>query len=183
MIWYISAVAWPGFWGGRLQNGSPYPIGPLSVLSVLSCLWRWCIDAKRLDGSRWNLACRQASALATLCQMGTQVPLSQRGIAPPIFGPCLLFTNGWMDQDATWYGGRPQPKRYCVRWGPSSPPQKWGRATQFSADVYFGQTAAWIKIKLGIIRMEVGLGPGHIVLDGDPAPKGDCPRGPLRRGS
>jgi len=24
----------------------------------LSCLWRWCTVAKRLDGSRWNLACR-----------------------------------------------------------------------------------------------------------------------------
>jgi len=33
--------------------------------------------------------------------------------------------------------------------------------------VYYGQTAKSIKIKLGI---EVGLGPGHIVLDGDPAP-------------
>ena len=21
----------------------------------------------------------------------------------PIFGPCLLWPNGWMDQDATWY--------------------------------------------------------------------------------
>jgi len=29
--------------------------------------------------------------------------------------------------------------------------------------VYCGQTVGWIKIKLGI---EVGLGPGHIVLDG-----------------
>jgi len=27
-------------------------------LSVLSCLWRWCIVAKRFDGSRWNLARR-----------------------------------------------------------------------------------------------------------------------------
>ena len=37
--------------------------------------------------------------------------------------------------------------------------------------VYCGQTVGWIKIKLG---MEVGLGPGHIELDGDPAhpPKG-----------
>jgi len=26
------------------------------VMSVLSCLLRWCIVAKRLDGSRWNLA-------------------------------------------------------------------------------------------------------------------------------
>ena len=30
-----------------------------------------------------------------------------------------------------------------------------------------GQTVRWIKMKLG---MELGLGPGHIVLDGDPAP-------------
>jgi len=21
----------------------------------------------------------------------------------PIFGPCLLWPNGWMDQDVTWY--------------------------------------------------------------------------------
>jgi len=33
--------------------------------------------------------------------------------------------------------------------------------------VYCGQTVGWIKKKLG---MEVGLGSGHIVLDGDPAP-------------
>ena len=32
--------------------------------------------------------------------------------------------------------------------------------------VYCGQTVGWIKMRLGI---EVGLGPGHIVLDGDPA--------------
>jgi len=31
----------------------------------------------------------------------------------------------------------------------------------------FGQTAGWIKMALGT---EVGLNPGHIVLDGDPAP-------------
>ena len=34
--------------------------------------------------------------------------------------------------------------------------------------VYCGQTVEWINIKLG---MQVGLGPGHIVLDGDPAPQ------------
>ena len=33
--------------------------------------------------------------------------------------------------------------------------------------VHFGQTVGRIKMKLG---MQVGLGPGHIVLDGDPAP-------------
>jgi len=33
--------------------------------------------------------------------------------------------------------------------------------------VYCGQTVGWIKMKLG---MQVGLGPDHIVLNGDPAP-------------
>ena len=34
----------------------------------------------------------------------------KRGGAPQIFGPCLLWPNGWMDQDGTWHGGRPQPR-------------------------------------------------------------------------
>jgi len=29
-----------------------------------------------------------------------------------------------LDQDATWYGGRPRHRRHCVRWGPSSPDGK-----------------------------------------------------------
>jgi len=33
--------------------------------------------------------------------------------------------------------------------------------------VYCGQMVGWIKMKLG---MQVGLGLGHIVLDGDAAP-------------
>ena len=46
----------------------------------------------------------------------------KKGRSPhPIFGPCLLWTNGWMDQDGTWYGGKPRPRRRCVRWGRSSP--------------------------------------------------------------
>ena len=53
--------------------------------------------------------------------------------------------------------------------GPSLPPPQKIRGTapapQFSAHVLCGQTAGWIKIPLGI---EVGLGPDHIMLDGDP---------------
>ena len=50
---------------------------------------------------------------------------------------------------------------------------------QFSAHAYCGQTAGWIKVALG---MEVGLDPGHIVLDGDKAPlpqKGTEPPPPI----
>jgi len=30
-------------------------------------------------------------------------PPSPKGTQPPIFGPCLLWSNDRMDQDATWY--------------------------------------------------------------------------------
>jgi len=75
---------------------------------------------------------------------------SPKRAQPPIFGPYLLWPNGWMDQDATWQGGRPQPKRHCVRWGPSSPfPNRGlGRSPLFLAYVYCGQMAGWIKMAL-----------------------------------
>jgi len=45
------------------------------------------------------------------------VPSPKGGRTPQIFGPCLLWPNGWMDEADTWHGGRPQPRRVCVRWG------------------------------------------------------------------
>jgi len=81
-----------------------------------------------------------------------------------------------MDQDGTWHGGRPRPRRLCVRWGPSTPSPKRGRSPLFSAHVYCGQTAACIKMP---VSMEVGLGPDDIVLHGDPAPSPKWRRSPL----
>jgi len=58
----------------------------------------------------------------------------------PIFGPCLLWPNGWMDEDATWYGGRLWPRRHCViRWGSSFPLKGAHHPHHFSAHVYCGQ--------------------------------------------
>jgi len=72
-----------------------------------------------------------------------------------------------MHQDATWYGGRPQPMELCVRRGPSPLIPKRGRSPlHHFRHVCCGQTAAWIKTPLG---MEVGLCSGDIVLDGDSA--------------
>ena len=87
---------------------------------------------------------------------------------PLNFRPMFIVPNSWMDQDGTWHGDRPQPRRLCVRWGPSSPSQKGGGAPS----PIFGPCLLWPngcidKMALGV---EVGLGPGHIVLDGDPAP-------------
>ena len=55
---------------------------------------------------------------------GDPAPLPKKGALPLFFGLCLLWLNGWMDQDATWYGGRPQPRPHCGRWVSSSPPQE-----------------------------------------------------------
>jgi len=74
---------------------------------------------------------------------GDPAPPFQRGTSPsPRFGPCLLWPNGWLDQDATWYGGRHWPGPHCVKWGPSPPPKKKGHSPQFSAHVYCGLTVA-----------------------------------------
>ena len=106
--------------------------------------------------------------------MGTQPHSPRRGRTSPIYGPFLLWPNGLMHQDATSYGARPQPRGLCVRWGHSPLPKKGAQPPKFSAHVYCGQTAGWIKMALD---MEVGLSPGDFVLDGDPAhtPKGAEP--------
>jgi len=57
--------------------------------------------------------------------METQLPFPKMGHSPPIFGPCLLSPNGWMDQDETWYAGRPHPWQIVLDGDPSpSPPKK-----------------------------------------------------------
>jgi len=50
----------------------------------------------------------------------------------------VLWPNGWMDQDTTWYGGRPRPRRRCLRWGPSSPHGK-----GHSSSPLFGLCLLW----------------------------------------
>ena len=54
-----------------------------------------------------------------LCvQCGRSYP--QDTPTPPNFGPCLLWPNGWVDEDAAWYGSRPRPRPHYTRQGPSS---------------------------------------------------------------
>jgi len=55
-------------------------------------------------------------------------PSPKRGSPLQIFSPCLLWPNGWRDQDGTWHKGRPQPRRLCVTWGPSPILPKKGRS-------------------------------------------------------
>jgi len=71
-----------------------------------------------------------------------------------------------------WKMVRPMLSHHClgpghiVLDGDPAPPPKGTAAVHYSAHVYCGQTAGWIKMPLGT---EGGLGAGDIVLDGDPA--------------
>ena len=88
--------------------------------------------------------------------MGTQI---LRGIAPNFLS--ISVAAKWLhgSRYATSYGARPRPRRLCVRWGPSPPPQKGTEPPlQFSAHFYCGQTAGCIKMPLST---DVGLKNGH----------------------
>jgi len=102
--------------------------------------------------------------------MGTQLhPPQKGGRAPtPIFGPCLLCPNCWMDQGGTWHGGGPWSRPHCARWGHSSPFPKKDRAPpQFL--VHATSIVAKRLDGLRPLGTEVHIGPGHFVLDGFPA--------------
>jgi len=98
--------------------------------------------------------------------IGDPAPPKKGHSTPPIFSPYLLWPNVWMDEDATWYGGKPRPRRHCAKCRPSFP-HRWHSSPHFLAHVDCGQTAGWIRIPLGT---ELGLSTGDIALDGDPAP-------------
>ena len=59
----------------------------------------------------------------TVCKTARPM-LSDRCLSCSVCNVGNLWPNGWMDQDATWYGGRLWAMRHCVRWGPSSPLQR-----------------------------------------------------------
>ena len=92
---------------------------------------------------------------------GDPAPPPQRGRAPN-FRPTSFVVKRLDALRCTWYEVGLGPGNFVLDADPLAPPQKGGRSPQFSAYVYCGQTAGWIKIALGT---EVGLGPVHIVLD------------------
>ena len=95
------------------------------------------VVAKWLDGSRCHLVGGRPQTSRHCVKWGPSSP-RQKEAEPPIFGPCLLWPDGWMDQDATWYGGRPQPRRHYVRLGPSSHSHESGRSPPI-----FGPCLMW----------------------------------------
>jgi len=69
--------------------------------------------------------------------METQLP-STKGAEPPLFGPYLLWPNGWMDQHTTPLGTKVglDPSNIVLYGDPAPLPKKRGQSPQFSAHVY-----------------------------------------------
>jgi len=61
----------------------------------------------------------------TVCKKGSPYAIGPFSVlSSPVLSVTLVYcgqTVGWMDQDETWHGGRPRPRRHCFTWGPSSP--------------------------------------------------------------
>ena len=85
----------------------------------------------------------------------------KRGHSTLHFCPFLLWPNGWMVQDAVWYRTVVDLGQCHTVLDGDSFPQKGGTAAPT-----FRFTSVVANRPLGT---EVGLGPGDIVLDGDPA--------------
>jgi len=92
------------------------------------------IVAKRLDASRCHLV---RGSRDIVFDVDPATPRKRAHPPHPIFGSCLLWPNGLMDEDAALYGSRPRPRPHCTRRGPSSR-ESGTAAPLFSADVYCG---------------------------------------------
>jgi len=78
---------------------------------------------------------------------GDQLPLPQKDTALPIFGPYLLMAGCIKMPLGRDVGLSPSD---IVLDGDPAPFQKREHGPQFSAHVYCGQTAEWIKMTLGM---------------------------------
>ena len=99
-------LLWPNGWMDQLPLGMEVRLGPGHAV-------KW--------GAKGHSPPIFGPSLLWIVLDGDPAP-PKRSTAPPLlFGSCVLLPNGWMDQDATWYGGGPQPRPHCVKWAPSSP--------------------------------------------------------------
>jgi len=98
------------------------PMLSVRCLSCLSCLSVTFVHCGHTAGRiKMKLGTHVDLGPGHIVLDGDPAPPPPKGHTPqPIFGPYRLRPNGCMDQDATWYGARPQPRQHCVRCRPRS---------------------------------------------------------------
>ena len=73
--------------------------------------------------------------------MRNQLPPEKGTAMSPHFRPMSVVVKGWLDQDATLYGGTASGHATLYQML-TQIPQKGAQRPQFSAHVYYGQTVA-----------------------------------------
>ena len=132
-------ISMPSFIFGRpfVKRFALYAIGQLSCLSVcLSVTLVYCGQTARCI--KVSFPAEVSLGPGDNVLDGDPARHQKRDKAATHFSARVLWQNGWTDPDATWCGGRPRPRRHCVRWKPSSPK---GAHPLFSAHVCCAQTA------------------------------------------
>jgi len=149
-IWERGTVAFPPLFGACLL----WPRSPISATAELLFFRIY----------KWNFL-REVRFWAAVCKRFALYYWTVVLFVCHVCDVGALWPNGWMDQDEAWHAGRPRPWPHCVRRGPSSPSHKGAKPPIFGP--YLLRPNGWMdQMPLG---MEVGLGPGDFVLDGDPA--------------
>jgi len=84
----------------------------------------------------------------------------------------VLWPNGWMDQDATWHGGRPRPRHITLHIVSDDDPTPYPLKGTQPVSPIFGPYLLWPNgwMDQDAACRDVGLGQSDIVLDGVPAP-------------
>jgi len=87
---------------------------PVRCLSVCVCLSVTLVYCGQIFGwIKMKLGMQVGLGPGHFVLDGDPGPSPQRA-QPPIFGSYLLWPNGSMDQDATWYESMPRPKRHSA---------------------------------------------------------------------
>ena len=132
--------------------------------------------AKRLDSSICHLVRRYSLGPSDIILDGDQLAHGKRHSSPHFSAHVVCGqTAGWIKMPLGMEVGLGPVTLYQMgiqysptERGTAAPVSKFtGAACVRIIRSPCGQTAGWIKMPLG---MDVGLGPGDIVLDGDPAP-------------
>jgi len=92
-------VLGPSFWATVCKTVCPmlldHCLSCLSVCPVLSVTLVYC--GQMVGWIKMKLSVQVGLGLGHIVLDEDRAPPSQRGTAPPIFGPYLLWPNGWMD--------------------------------------------------------------------------------------
>ena len=111
-----------------------------TIRPMLSVRCPVCLSVCNVRALRPNGCCGQMAAWIKM-SLGMEVglgpddfvldrdpapPSPKGGRAPKKFSAHVYCGQkaGWMKLVLGWHGGRPQPRRLCVRWGPSPLPQR-----------------------------------------------------------